>query len=320
MGVVATMLLMATVGLVFALATKGYRRMVDQGLPERPKRNPQVQDPEPRVMVPSQTPRELIGLRYVPGDARLLAGIRVVELQQDRLGNKLLDGPLPAGLPGRIKDLENATGVPLDQIDHVVIAAWQDGDQLLPRFVLVVRGRAPLDQAKIRDRLHARPDGPEASDLYHVPGSDLLKDGVFLCSIDDRTLLFALKREDLSGDARKPHPDLTHLHPPLRELLEERMRQAGPVWLVVSDIDWSKLSGWLLIAGLNRPEVTNLRAFGLWLSFETRLTLWGELRCADAETAPKLEALLREKLPGGAKAIKSSVKDDWLSLQWRESR
>src|SRR4051812_43156120 len=149
--VLSIMIVMAVVGLAFALWTQDFRRRNDF----------KVTQEAPQI-VPS--PAEWAALGYVPAKSNLLAGIQVTDVVSETPGNtKLLDPPRPAIVETLVKQLEKWTGLRLQGIDHVILAVSLDDN--LPQGTVALRTRQPYrheelarttQAARVKD-LHGKP-------------------------------------------------------------------------------------------------------------------------------------------------------------------
>ena len=135
--IVGVMLTMAVVGLSYMLWTTKLRQ----------SRHPKMAlDP-----VAFTRPLDLNGLGYLPKDSHVIVGLHIAEwLDDKKVGKPLLDEPRPAGLDWVVKTLPRVTGMQLDEIDHVLLAASFDN----PQMVMVVKTRRAYSVEKIVESIH----------------------------------------------------------------------------------------------------------------------------------------------------------------------
>jgi hypothetical protein len=316
--VLGNMLGLALVALGGALASQGYRRHNDAGLPARPKRSPIVEEiapPGPAAVAPAR----LAALGYLPPKIDLVAGVHAAELMDDPAGRKLLTGPLKLGnREVRLGELPAKFGVDVKDLDHFVVGMRLDEPLSV---VLVVRTRRPYDALKVRETLGARgiPGAPAGRTLYQValPFGNL---PALLWCADKDTFLVALARESLEKSAVPGPGRADPLVPQVREVLQERVRPVGQLWAVGHSADWTKSAGALLLSGLPaewQQRLAAVRTFGVWAAeADKSVTVNAAARCPDAAAAAALEKWLAT--PGAGQNAPTLARDgEWLSVQWR---
>jgi hypothetical protein len=320
--VLGVMLCMATLGLVYALATQGYRRAHDTGISGRARRTlfppRMVEEPDRLVIAPAR----LAGLGYLPPDMGVLVGVHVEELLANPVGKGLLDQPLRvAGQDFPINNVLNWTTLRLEDIDHALLALEPDAPL---STTLVVRTRAPYDEKKIRTALEGRAVGGEGrKPLFSVQVAGLPVRPLLWCA-DDRTLLLSFSQSTLQSAPDKPREGLAHLPRPIREILEERIGTGGPVWAVAHADAWPDAVVGLLLGSREtaNPEVERwkqVRSLGLWVqpplvgTRSTLLTINASIGCASEEAARALETKsLRPWLPADTRLVQEG---NWLTIQ-----
>jgi len=234
--VVVAMLACAGVALGYALWTQADRRANDQGPGPRPPRSPfDPIEPAASVLVP---PDRLTALRYLPAGIDLLVGVHFAALYDDPATRPLLEQPLPVGpTTVRLADLRAWTGLDPDAIDHAVLGVGLPRGGLLPRVVLVVRGRRPVDGEAVKAALRATEDATaglrETKRLWNVrlTGVNL---PASLWLTDDRTLVFGLTAADLAGLPVVEAERLGQISERLKELMRTRLDAGVAAWSVGS--------------------------------------------------------------------------------------
>lgn len=314
----ANMCTIALVALGGALATQAYRRHNDAGLPARPRRSPVVEEINPPGPV-AVAPGRLAALGYLPPKIDLVAGVHVAELMDDPVGRKLITEPLKFGnREVRLADLPAKLGLDAKELDHFVLGMHSDEPLSV---VFVARTRQPYDALKLRQTLNARglPGTPAGRTLYQVtlPLGNL---PALLWCPDKNTFLVALARESLekAADGCQGTPD--PLTPEVREVLSERVRPVGQLWVAGNSADWTKSAGALLLSGLPaewQKQLAPVRTFGIWaVSADKAVTLNAAARCGDAAAAAVLEKWLAVRTAG--KNAPTVVREgEWLSVQSR---
>jgi hypothetical protein len=249
------MIFMAGAGLALALYTQHTRREHDRRLPieyqvGRIKRNtaPPVAD----VPAPTHTehyppldyptpPLQLAALGYLPGDVNVLAAVHVAELLRLPGGRQWFDQPLSVGgveIP--LTNLAAWTGVPRDELDHVVLGVAIPPNLgravALPRVYLLVRTLHPyrlsevLTQLQHGDVIKATEAPPRT--LYQVrlptPAGK-----VWLWNADERTLIVSLLGDDtLEKVPFRPAPRGGQLMEEIRSGLVDRVGSPAPLWMI----------------------------------------------------------------------------------------
>jgi hypothetical protein len=328
LSVLGVMVLMATVATTFALLTQEKRREHDKGLPgSLTHKRPLQPEVEEGQRVSPIAPLDLDALHLLPNDLDVLTGVHVALLRQEPDGKRLLTREM-AGLKGSVdtvllKRLEAVTGIAIKNLDHVVVGIRLK--EIPPAIVIAVKTRTDIEPADLVKRLRAElhPKGV-AEKVYHFRRELLATHGEGLLHFeDDRTFLLAWegKVSDVLSSKRKgeetPKAELA-------DLLRERMKPAGPVW-VVGSIDEKygpTLSGLLALARVAEAErnaLLGLRSFAFWLTLEKKLTIRGMTRSADEKSREAVEGYLRGTL-GNKPDVTLIPEKDWLTLQYRPER
>jgi hypothetical protein len=322
--VLAGMLLMAGVGLSFALITTTTRREHDAGITRpsrRPGYSPQLNEQTDLVVAPAR----LAGLAYLPPDLGIVAGFHVEELLASPVGKELIHAPLTIGEREiRLPELVGWTSLKLDDVDHVVVGMPAD-DAL--SGVVVVRTRKPYDEARLRSAVKASRIEDRKDPIYRMDVPHLLLRPALTCP-DDRTLLLALAPRAFDALPEKPVSDSSNLSAPLRQLLEERVGPSGPVWVVGYSSDWGKQGLDLLRDRISmdiQDRLKTLRGIALAVSpgavgvpGRFPVTVRGAIECKSADAARELEeTVLRPWMqPGEPEPTAKLVRDGaWLTGQ-----
>ena len=248
----------------------------------------------PTLAPATKPPPTLAGLKYIPRDAELLMAVQPSPLLQYAERTKTDPKKVMAavGLPASLLDALADAGVPLDAIDHLVIAAC--ASELWVSAVLVLR--EPLrDEAQFRSKLQAKTNADRrewaAVTLGGLP--------LHMTKVDDRTYLFAWKDTHLEL-AKQPTAGFEQLRAGVKESVQ-RLSPAAFVWLATDSADWSKVKGLELAATFAKQpdlpkKLDGYRAVVVGLSFEPDMKLTAGVRTADSGTAKALAATLAERL------------------------
>jgi hypothetical protein len=239
--VLGVMVLMAGLGLTYALMTQSFRRNNDRGVVKRRPLRPSRPDREgPGPEQPSESP--LAPLGYLPPDTNVLICVRVGELERSQTG--LSESVNLGGRQLSLRRVEELTKLKLDEIDMVGLGARAD-ETILPPLTLIVRTREPHEK-RIIGALKAKPRsvaGDGRNGVYQftsdaIPGP--LKRGL-LWIADDRTMVIRLVAVDMGNVPTQPAAEgVSHLSEPVRELIAKRPDPKAPLWAVAEVLDWSK--------------------------------------------------------------------------------
>jgi len=262
--VLAVMVLMAAVGLTFALVTQPWRRAHDTALPRKRPANPE----------------DLSILGYLPPGTNVVVGLNWERLNavagKDFLERPL--GPGPFGVtPVRLPEW---LGLDADDVRLVVAGLVVQRGQLVPTFVLLVRTRTPIDHDGWLKRLAKRGANPqsESADGRQMLRVDLPADAPlaalrygYLTYADDQTVAFAYFKDSLKGVPERPAEKFANLAPELSDVLRDRtvaIDLSAPLWLAGASDNWPALPT-DLGARADVPEpfaaLRGVRRFAVWV-------------------------------------------------------
>jgi hypothetical protein len=308
--VVGIMLTMAVIGLSYALWTTKLRRSRDP----RPMLDP----------VTFHKPYELAGLGYLPKDSQVIVGLHIAEWLADKtVGKPLLEEPRPAALDWIVKQLPRVTGLPLEDLDHVVLAGSFEDLQL----VMVIKARRPFDLGKIAE--HAKPSNtPLHQEKALYPISLTMAEALVWC-VEEKTLVCVIRLDapevkHLQGLSTTPRQIDEVLSAPLIEAMKERLPKRNLLWAVGRLDHLGVLKDMLPFVPAAKPYVEatkNLKIFALGLEPGDDLTLTGHFRMTDAKAAAKIKTILEGIEIKGAKSQKVEVppadQEPWVTWQVR---
>jgi hypothetical protein len=300
-GILVLMGVLAVLALVFALATVPERRKRD--LPPLPERKAAAAVPETEAM-PAH-PAELAGLGFLQPDCTVVAAVHVADALRTSTGAALARRT-DSG-PGGLEALfENATGVPLRNIDHVVLGLRID--ESVVRLTMAVQTREPVDSAELARRLKAkRSEEFEGKTLFQFPFTvGVLPFDALVWFAGDRSVVVTVrldgaKPEDFRHLPVAPVSGANHLSADLQALLKGKL---GPCQAWVA----GETHGWLdhpvLAPGSlpqkDRQALAKLRFFAIELEFgQTAVSLRLTGNCKDEAAAQEAKkALAQQKAQG----------------------
>lgn len=293
--VLGVMTLAATLGIVYALATVGFRRNNDR---------PTKDTAEALAVVRRVDPRDLAGIRYLPGDVNLIAAIHVAEILGEPNGRKFLARFRPTELLPRnagaevANNLEKWTGLKLEDIDHIVIGMSVEG-RLTPRVTLVAQSRRRCDPATVRAALKANsspePGGREVYRFKPDRPLEALWPEALVWFADERTVVVAVPPEDRKAALPEPAAGIEHLSRAMKKLLTERLESGTQAWVAGHADDWNKTGVKLLLLAApvkERQALEKMRSFAAGVQFAPEPTVRAAFEGADEAAAERLEKYL----------------------------
>ncbi len=324
--VLTTMILMAAVGLAYALVTQSQRRANDLNLERTHKRlifPEPADDSSASIVVPSK----LEGIGFLPSNTNLVLGVNVARLRQSVTGRKLLNEPIKTGkgdIP--LANLLRWTGLEIEELDHLVLGVRTENVEF-PRVVVVVRTRRPIDRRRVQSKLDAEErEGPHKGQvIYRFKIPNLAPEAKLWFAEDKRTLVIDLFGA-FEGVPEEPRTGLAHLPFAVSEALNERIDPGSIVWLAASIEDWEKTtkSGWFKLAqtflGGVTPDVLDrlksLRAVAIGTQLDGEAKAQAAFHCHDAASAKALRSVVVG--PGDAEppGVKAKLAGEWLTVQW----
>lgn len=244
-------------------------------------------------------PAQLAALGFLPDDTNVMVGIHVRALLDHPRGWETLAAfGINVEADKDKPSLERLIGLAPAEVDHAVLGLQLEGGAA--RMILVLNAREPFSEEQIAKRLGAgRPSEVNGRKLYPVPvqlpriGA---QPGSLWCATD-RTLVIALKSEDLAAVPATPNPDIDRFRGPLPALLRDKLPAGTVAWVAAHADQWSRtaLPALLFILPIDtetRRAWEGLRslAAGARLDPEPRLALTA--LCDDDAGAGRLETYL----------------------------
>ena len=295
--VLGVMLVMAGIGLAYALATVQMRREHDRALP-RKQRKPWLLGNKPGDEEIAVSPAQLVGLRYLPASTGFVVGLHVEELLDGTLGKDLQAKSWKIGSTevslGSVKEW---TGLAAEEIDHIVVGVDVrdlDARDLTPPVHIAIHARRSDGANRMRVALKAtggrKEKTPEGGDrmLYAV---NIKGVPMRLWAADERTVVIGVFT-NLERVPGKPTADINHLPREMRETIEKRLAAGVPFWAAGHSTNWKNT--WLptvLDPAKDLPLVGRLeqvQTFGLWLVPSRPMKVGGAFRFADGSAAEKV--------------------------------
>jgi hypothetical protein len=284
--------------------------------------NPYPEELSPYPPINSVAPPHLSGLRYLPADTNLIAAIHVADLLKSATGRNLLDRP------GPFTQLEQWIGLPLPEIDHVVLGLKVD-DRLLPRLIVVVETLRPFSKKELKEKLKgSRFRDPEA---IRFPS--------------DHSFIMGLTSDDLKAIPKPPpvpsptrggregRGGINQLPPAIQTALRERIDKAARVWAVGASDDWERT---VVLAYLNAlpppfPPPTgggghgwgdvlkNVQIFAIGLRMDQEMTLTVALKCSNDQAGQALDQFLNKQKIEAIRDLTINQENAWVTVQGKTS-
>lgn len=287
--ILTVMLLMACVGLVFALRTQPFRRARD--LPGSSGASIQ---PSPTVTFVA--PSELPALGYLDENVDVVGAINVARALREPAAAAFL---FPAGGAANvgIERLEKWTGLKPEDFNDVV--ASLGGKEL--QFTVVAATSRPFNARQVRNNIK----------------EDATAELEVKCP-NDETLIVAFPKE---RELRSRPAEPPELPAPLMELIRERVDRSASFWLVGRSDNLGQTFAFFL--GSVRPQdaaklLDKIRQFAVWGQCSDPMRLTANFECIDDASAAALSKALDRWQPSGVTVTKAQ-QGTWLTVQARGS-
>jgi len=278
--VLGCMALMALLSFGYAMYTVDFRRNND------PKALPTVLALEAPL-----PPAKWRALDYLPTGCNLVVGIQVARARETPVGQAFLAQTDLGKLGFGLADIERATGLKAEELDHVIIGARLDA-----QLVMVARTKQAYDVRRIRTALKARSGAPVGNrTIYYFDLERPKVPAVLWLAEEDRMVVASiLTKEGIASIPNPPVNDSGQLPPALEAMLKERTTRNDLVWMAghAEKLDAAR-------PFLEKPlgeDATNallaLRTFVLGLQLDGEIVLNGTFSCADDAGAKSLEKVL----------------------------
>jgi hypothetical protein len=315
--VLTIMVVMAGIGLSYALWTVSFRRANDfrtkKGTP---------------LVLQSSAPAHVPALGLLPARSNVVAALNVAELLKHPASRRLFDEPRPALLAWLFAGLEKWTGLEPADIDHVALASEIRTD--LPRLTVLVHTRQPFPPHKIAERLApAQPTKHRNNVLVRFPLQPAGE--ALLWRHSERVLAFVLcldaaKLDDLDAIPTQPRPGLEGFAEPLRDAIEQRLDKQSALW-IAGDLGESTVIGdAVALTGLTTKgwaPLLGAKRFVAGVTPREDLTLLAHLFTGDAKAGVLKQWLEKRRWPERtshkveAPPPDAAASEQWLTLQVR---
>ncbi len=274
---------MAILGFAYAWHTVNWRRA----------RDPKPAKPTAPAQVAAVKPIELSALGYLPPETAIVAGLYVAEAEKTPRGKEFLQGPRVGPIPISATDIENWTGLKINQIDHAVIGLRLE-PRIPPSMVLAVRARQPIDQAKVRGALKAElPSDIGKKKVWHYNvriSSKLSLEGLLWFASQD-TLVATFSKLDLEKVPDQPASGAKQLPTALRDAIRDRINPTSQAWLAGHVETWDAATP-LLSLVMNKENLetlASLRTFGFGVQLSKGIRLEGAVQGVDEAATERLK-------------------------------
>jgi len=240
-------------------------------------------------------PIDMPGLGYLPDKVDsviamqfrpLLEALPEGDIREPK--NALIRLGIPEDVLGSVEKL---LGMPLDNIDQLVIGLKLNEGLLSSQPVLVVHTHKPFNIEQIAKRAKASPDAHGDRTYYRANASNLFGERVYWWAVNDRLLVVGMQGALLDSIPAGGRAGRDHLAPRLAERARDLLTADTVCWAVLDSEHWDAIAGLATLAGKkkegldNLPEVVEpLRTvvLGLRLDPTPVLTAWFDMKSSDA--------------------------------------
>jgi hypothetical protein len=320
--VMGGMLLMAAIGLAYALATVQMRRDHDRALP-RQHRKPWLLNDGSTDAEPNVRPEALAGLGYLPATTGFVVGLQVEDLLSSPAGKSLRSRSWNVGnTEVSLGTLPQWIGLAIDDIEYVVVGVRDpDAHDVIPKVHVVIRTRRSDGANRIRVGMKATsgkeektPEGGKRT-LYDAKIGAL---PARVWAADERTVVLGVN-SDLKEVPGKPAPGIDHLPTEVREAIEKRLAAGVPFWAVGHSANWKDT--WLpalLGPAKDLPlagQIEQVRTFALGLVPTQPAKVTGAFRFDSEAVAARVAKQHLEPRQKADKGFKFSQAGPWIDVQ-----
>jgi hypothetical protein len=310
------MAMMALLTAGYALWTKDFRRQND------------IKKGFVPIEPISQSPEEIATLGLLPPECNLLAVVNVADLRKNPVAKKAFFDEPPRSIVWLADQLNEATGLTLDDLDHVAVGALM-ADKLPKIFVIVqtrtaydpqrmLKAFAPAKPVSLRDRPVVR------FPLWHVAEG-------MAWGMSERHIAFSFaaglgQLKDLEAIPPRPRPKLDGFSDAVQALVKERVDKQSLAWLAVDLVPAAGLIDALSVLGARvEPLQPILGSKALTVSFKTDadFVVLGQILPRSAKEAEALAEKLRDIDWRGEASKKIELTpleakaEPWVTLQLR---
>jgi hypothetical protein len=202
---------------------------------------------------------------------------------------------------GGIAQLEQLTGLPAQEIDHVILGLKVD-DRLPPRLILLVQTLRPFSKTQLKEKLKAG----------RFPDPDAIR------FPSDRTFVFGLTPKDVEAIPSTPSSGIGHLPAPIQTALRERIDKSARIWVIGASDEWDKtvVAGYFMALSKETKDVLKkVQIFAIGLRMEHEPTLTAGLKCSNESGARALNEYLRKQKIESLRDVTVNNEGPWVTLQ-----
>lgn len=221
------------------------------------------------------SPLGLSGLVYLPPSTNIVAAVQPMPLLAYAAQAKIDPRKflVEAGVPDVVFENLSKAGVPLDQIDHLVVGLSVSSEKgsIIPGVTACLKLTRPIaDESKFLAQLRAEKNSQQSKGgrtVYSISNS------LLMTAVDERTYLFGFGEVDLAFFDKPQATGGSHLPKELREALTNRISPASFAWIATDSTNWSDKPGVQLAKSLPEwkprfEKLKSLRAVAGGLSLE----------------------------------------------------
>jgi hypothetical protein len=325
------MAFMGAAGLAYALYTQPFRRQNDKGIVKtNPKRRPPIDDSDSSDR--PTPPAKLAALGWLPPKTNVLVGVHIRELLASPGGKALLKQPLKIGDSSvRIEEVLGWTGIKSDDLDHLVLGEKADEPfpppwpSYLAPVTLVVRTNRDVDVEEIKDAkpTHDKTGGQRAVYQF-APANGRFP--LYFCRVDNRTFVFAVLENHLNDIPATEQSDLGQLPSEVRDVLQNHVGQAGPLWCAGHSDDWKKSTALAMFQSVpllknvepkDRRLLFKVSTFAVCVQPDDPVKVEAAFHCGDEQTAKELQKYFNIPDLGSDPDWGAAYGGGWLTMQVR---
>ena len=232
--------------------------------------------PKPEYKLPVVvSPLGLSGLAYLPPSTNIVAAIQPLPLlayaAQSKTDPRLV--LVEFGLPEAVFENLGKAGVPLDQIDHLVVGLSVSSEKgsIIPGVTACLKLTRPIvDESKLLLQLKAEKNSQQSKGGRTVYS---ISNGLLMTAVDGRTYLFGFSEADLAFVDKPQAAGGGQLPKELREAMTNRVSPASFAWIATDSTNWFEKPGVQLAKSLPEwksriDKLKSLRALAGGLSLE----------------------------------------------------
>jgi hypothetical protein len=182
------------------------------------------------------------GLGYLSPSTEVVLAIQLPMLLE-KLGPEAEADPAKAlrqlGLPEQmVEAVEKASGVGLENVDHLVAGLSFERASLPPQIVIVLHTRSPFKLSTVMREAKANPLKSDDRTLHVVQAAQFF--AVHWWSPNDRTLVGTIMAKDFKDVPAQPRAGVDHFRTDVASLIRNDIPEGSCAWLVASSDRWAQ--------------------------------------------------------------------------------